>query len=68
LLGSDLVQAAIDAVGQPVQLLLSESPFFASKLRSIESRTSSKASAIRRPGGWSGPPWSSLRMPRTAEQ
>ena len=68
LLGSDLAQAAVDAIGQPVQLLLSEPPFFSSKLRWIESRTSSKASAIRKPGGWSGPPWSSLRMPRTAEQ
>jgi 7-cyano-7-deazaguanine synthase in queuosine biosynthesis len=27
-----------------------------------------KASAIRTPGGSSGPPWSSLRMPRTAVQ
>ncbi len=68
LLGSDMVQAAVDAVGQSAQLLFFESPFFSSKLRWSESRTSSKASAIRNPGGWSGPPWSSLRMPRTAEQ
>ena len=51
LLGSDLVPAAVDAVGQAAQLLPCEPPFFSSKLRRIESRTSSKASAIRKPGG-----------------
>ena len=33
-----------------------------------EARTSANASAIRKPGGCRGPPWSSLRMPRTAAQ
>lgn len=51
LLGLDVVQSPVDAVGQTAQLLFCESPFFASKFRSIDSRTSSKASAIRRPGG-----------------
>src|SRR3954464_6342473 len=68
LLGLDLVQSPVDAVGQTAQLLFCESPFFASRFRWIDSRTSSKAWAIRRPGGWRGPPWSSLRMPRTAAQ
>ena len=56
LLGLDVVQSPVDAVGQTVELLFCEPPFFASKFRWIDSRTSSKASAIRRPGGWSGPP------------
>ena len=54
--------------GQPAQLRLREPPFFASRFRPSDCRTSSNASAIRNPGGWSGPPWSSLRMPRTAAQ
>jgi hypothetical protein len=67
-LATDGGQSAVDAVGQAAEVLLGEPPFCASKLRRSESRTSFKASAIRRPGGWSGPPWSSLRMPRTAVQ
>ena len=51
LLGLDVVQSPLDAVGQTAQLLLRDSPFFASKFRWIDSRTSSNASAIRRPGG-----------------
>ena len=51
LLGLDVVHSLVDAVGQTAELLLCESPFFASKFRWIDSRTSSKASAIRRPGG-----------------
>jgi hypothetical protein len=62
------LQADVDPDRQSAQLRLREPPFFAAKFRSIDSRTSSNASAIRIPGGWSGPPWSSLRMPRTAEQ
>jgi hypothetical protein len=46
-----MIQSAVDAGGQPSELLRGESPFFESKLRWIESRTSSKASAIRSPGG-----------------
>ena len=56
LLGLDMVQSPVDAAGQAAELLLREPPFFASKFRWIDSRTSFKASAIRRPGGWSGPP------------
>jgi len=51
LLGLDMVQSPVDAVGQTAQLLFCEAPFLASKFRWIDSRTSSKASAIRRPGG-----------------
>ena len=45
------VQAPVDAAGQAVELLLWEPPFFSSKFRWIDSRTSPKASAIRKPGG-----------------
>jgi hypothetical protein len=68
LLGLDMLQSPVDAAGQAAELLFCEPPFFASKFRWIDSRTSSKASVIRRPGGWRGPPWSSLRIPRTAAQ
>ena len=51
LLGSHQVQAPVDAGGQPAQLLLCEPPFFASRFRWSDSRTSSSASAIRKPGG-----------------
>ena len=44
----------------------SATSFFASKFRWIDSRTSFRASAMSRPGGWRGPPWSSLRIPRTS--
>src|SRR3954447_16086167 len=63
LLVANLVQAPGDGLGQADQLLFSEAPFFASRLRRTESRTSFNAPAIRSPGGSSGPPWSSLRMP-----
>ena len=52
----DFVQARLDASGQAAELLLREPPFFASKFRWIDSRTSFNASAIRKPGGCSGPP------------
>ena len=68
LLGNDMLQSPVKAAGQPAELLFCEPPFFASKFRWIDSRTSFKAAAIRRPGGWRGPPWSSLRIPRTAVQ
>jgi len=47
----DGVQAAVDAVGESAELLLREPPFFSSKFRWIDSRTSPNASAIRKPGG-----------------
>ena len=56
LLGLDMLQSPVDAACQSAKLLLCEPPFFASKFRWIDSRTSSKAWAIRRPGGWSSPP------------
>ena len=56
LLGSDMVQSPVDAAGQAAELLLREPPFFASKFRRIDSSTSWSASAIRSPGGSSGPP------------
>ena len=62
------VQTSVDAVGQAAELLFREPPFFSSRFRWIDSRTSSNASAILKPGGWRGPPWSSLRIPRTAAQ
>src|SRR5437870_8253479 len=61
-------QAAVNASGQTLQQRLCTPPFWASKVRSSDSRTSCNASLIRTPGGCSGPPWSSLRMPRTAAQ
>ena len=56
LLGLDMLQPPVDAVGQTAELLLFEPPFFTSKFRWIDWRTSFKAWAIRRPGGWRGPP------------
>ena len=64
----DRVQPSIDEPGQATQERIGAPPFFASRLRPRDCLTSPNASAIRSPGGWSGPPWSSLRMPRTAEQ
>ena len=68
LLVSNFIQAPVYALGQAAKLLFCKPPFFASKLRWIESRTSFNAAVIRSPGGFRGPPWSSLRMPRTAVQ
>src|SRR5271157_3054841 len=68
LLGLDMLHSPVDAVGKTAELLFCEPPFFASKFRWIDSRTSFKASAMSRPGGWRGPPWSLLRIPRTAAQ
>jgi hypothetical protein len=50
-LGSHMVQAPVDAAGQPSESLLGEPPFCSSRLRRIESRTCCKASAMRGPGG-----------------
>ena len=50
------LQAAVDAVSQAAELLLGEPPFFSSKFRWSEARTSCNAAAIRKPGGCSGPP------------
>src|SRR6266496_2635318 len=47
----DFVQAALDASGQAAELRLREPPFFSSKSRWSDSRTSVNASAILSPGG-----------------
>src|SRR5439155_7083756 len=44
-------QAAVNASGQTLQQHLCTPPFWASKLRSSDSRTSSNASLIRKPAG-----------------
>ena len=49
-------ESTVDAAGQSDELLFCEPPFCSSTFRSIDSRTSLNASAIRKPGGWSGPP------------
>lgn len=64
----DLVQSTVDAASQALELALSAPPFLTWMFRSSDCRTSRNASAIRRPGGCSGPPWSSLRIPFTAVQ
>src|SRR5580658_5679178 len=46
LLGPDFVQSSVDAAGQTAELLFCGPPFFSSKFRWSESRTSTKASAI----------------------
>jgi hypothetical protein len=51
LLGLHQFQALIDPGGQSAQLRLGEPPFFASRFRPIDCRTSSNASAILNPGG-----------------
>src|SRR4051812_33179144 len=64
----DRIKPPVDVPGQANQERLGAPPFFAPRFRPSDCRTSFNASAIRSPGGWSGPPWSSLRIPRTAEQ
>ena len=49
-------ESSVDAASETLQLVMSAPPFLASKLRCKEARTSPKASAIRNPGGCSGPP------------
>ena len=51
LFGVDGVETAVDATGQSVELRFGKAPFFSSKFRWIDSRTSLNASAIRKPGG-----------------
>src|SRR5262249_53014219 len=68
LLGLDQVQTPVDARRQPAQLRLRGPPFCAARFRPSDCLTSVSASLISSPGGWSGPPWSLLRIPRTAAQ
>ena len=56
LCGVDGAQPPVDVAGQPPESVISSPPFFASRLRWSEACTSSKASAIRTPGGCKGPP------------
>ena len=51
LFGADFVEASVDAAGQAAELFVREPPFFSSKFRWSDARTSSNASAIRKPGG-----------------
>lgn len=60
--------SALNTAEQIGQGAIRRPPFFAARLRRTDSATSSSASAIRTPGGCSGPPWSSLRIPRVAAQ
>jgi len=52
----DLRQPSVDAPGQTPQALFDSPPFSASRFRCSETRTSSRAPAIRNPGGSRGPP------------
>ena len=49
-------QPPVDRAGQTREALVRRSPFFASRFRWSDARTAPKASAMRKPGGWSGPP------------
>lgn len=52
----DLIQSTVDAPRQALELGLGAPPFLTWMFRSSDCRTSRNASAIRRPGGCSGPP------------
>ena len=52
----DLLQSAVDAPGQTLQVLLRRPPFLASRFRWSEARTRVRLWAIASPGGCSGPP------------
>ena len=56
LCGVDGAQPPVDGAGQPPESVVSSPPFFAARVRWSEACTSSKASAIRKPGGCRGPP------------
>jgi hypothetical protein len=60
--------SALNTAEQIGQGAIRRPPFFAARLCRTDSATSSSASAMRTPGGCSGPPWSSLRIPRVAAQ
>ncbi len=64
----DRIKSPVDEPGQATQERLGSPPFFAPRFRPRDCLTSPRAWAIRKPGGWRGPPWPSLRMPRTAQQ
>ena len=64
----DLGEAPVNGVRQTPQSLWRRPPFFTFRFRWREDRISPRASAIFRPGGCKGPPWSSLSTPRTTAQ
>jgi len=49
-------QTSVDIAGQARESFMRTPPFCASRFRCSDARTSPKASAIRKPGGCSGPP------------
>ena len=65
---SHAVETAIHAARQTFQRLFRSAPFFVARQRSTDPRTDCNASTMRRPGGCSGPPWSSFRIPFTTVQ
>jgi len=64
----DVGKSPAEVAREPLELVLCRPPFFAARFRCKDAFTSFKASDIRWPGGCSGPPWSSLRIPRMAAQ
>ncbi len=65
---SHAIETTIDATRQTFQSLFRSAPFFVARQRSTDSCTDCNASTMRRPGGCSGPPWSSFKIPFTAVQ
>ena len=49
-------QTSVDVAGQTRQSFMSWPPFCTSRFRCRDARTSSRASAMRKPGGCNGPP------------
>ncbi len=68
LCASDLLEAAVEASCQTCAVLVGKAPLWRSRLCWMEARTWRREADIRSPGGSRGPPWSLLRIPRTAEQ
>jgi hypothetical protein len=54
--GLHAAQPPVDVAGQTCESVLRSPPFCASRFRWSDARTSPRASAMRMPGGWSGPP------------
>ena len=56
LCGLDMGQTAVDTAYKSLLGFVGRAPFFATRLRCKESRTCCRESAMRNPGGCSGPP------------
>jgi hypothetical protein len=54
--GLHTAQPPVDVAGQTCESLMRRPPFWASRFRWRDARTSPRASAMRMPGGCSGPP------------